>query len=167
MPLGHISFSRVVRFDSPCCPGRAMVHPALSLGLYDRCFCRGGIWSGAYAAALTASRGDSPSLRPSVPRCRFLLVCPPCIRHVMKWASGALWAVVPVRLLHRHPYPRCFGVDRGVILSCAVIAVFTVPGFGVAPTSSLWLLLEGTILRYILPFLIVVFFGCIHHVYIV
>ena len=80
---------------------------ALSLGLYDRCFCRGGIWSGAYAAGLTASRGNNPSLRPSVPRRRFPLVCPPCIRHVVKWASSALWAVVPIRLLHRRPYHRC------------------------------------------------------------
>ena len=84
-----------------------MVHPALTLGLYDCCFCRGVIWSGTYAAALTTSRGDKPSLRPSVPRRRRLLVCPPCIRHVMKWASSALWAVVPVRLLHRRPYRRC------------------------------------------------------------
>ena len=59
------------------------------------------------------------------------------------------------------------GVDRGIIFSCAVIAIFAEARFGAAPTSSLWLLLEGTILRCILPFLIVVFFGCIHHVYIV
>ena len=58
-------------------------------------------------------------------------------------------------------------VDRGIILSCAIIIVFAEAGFGAAPTSSLWLLLEGIILRYILPFLVVVFFGCIHHVYIV
>ena len=65
----------------------------------------------AYATALTASRGDNPSLRPSVPRHRFLLVCPPYIRYVMKWASSALWAVVPVRLLHRRPYLDGFGVE--------------------------------------------------------
>ena len=75
--------------------------------LSDRCFCRGRIWSGAYAAALTASRGDNPLLRPSIPRHRFILVCPPCIRHVMKWEPNALWAVVPVRLLHRRPYRQC------------------------------------------------------------
>ena len=84
-----------------------MVHPALTLGLYDRCFCRDGIWSGAYTAILTASRGNNPSLHPSVPRRRFLWVCPPCIHHMMKWASSALWAVVPVHLLHRRPYRRC------------------------------------------------------------
>ena len=33
-----VSFG-VVRFDSPCCRGPAMVHPALTLGLYDRYFC--------------------------------------------------------------------------------------------------------------------------------
>ena len=59
-----------------------------------------------------------------------------------------------------------FGVGRGLILSCTVIAVFAEAGFGAAPTSSLWLLLEGIILRCILPFLVIVFFGCIHHVYI-
>ena len=58
-------------------------------------------------------------------------------------------------------------VDRGVIFSCAVIAIFAEAGFGAAPTSSLWLLLEGTILRCILPFIVVVSFGCIHHIYIV
>src|SRR4051812_33993061 len=52
-------------------------------------------------AALTTSRGNDLSLRPSVPRRRFLWVCPPCIHHMMKWASSALWAVAPVRLLHR------------------------------------------------------------------
>ena len=60
-----------------------------------------------------------------------------------------------------------FGVDRGIILSCAVIVVFAEAGFGAAPTSLLWLLLEGIILRCILPFLVIVFFGCIYHVYIV
>ena len=59
------------------------------------------------------------------------------------------------------------GVDRGIIFSCAVIAVFAEAGFGAAPTPSLWLLLEGAILRCILPFLIIVLFGCIHHIYIV
>ena len=59
------------------------------------------------------------------------------------------------------------GADWGIIFSCAVIAVFAEAGFGAAPTSSLWLLLEGIILRCILPFLLIVFFGCIHHVYIV
>ena len=58
-------------------------------------------------------------------------------------------------------------VDRGNILSCAVIAVFAEAGFGAAPTSSLWLLLEGTILHCFFPFLVVVFFGCIHRAYIV
>ena len=58
------------------------------------------------------------------------------------------------------------GVDWGVIFSCAVIAVFAEPGFGAAPMPSLWLLLEGAILRCILPFLVIIFFGCIHHVYV-
>ena len=88
-----------------------MVQPDVTLGLYDRCFCQGGIWSGAYATVLTASRGDKPSLRPSVPRRRFLLVCSPCIRHVVKWASSALWAVVPLRFLHRRPTVDVFGVE--------------------------------------------------------
>ena len=72
-------------------------------------------------------------------------------------------------LLHRwvHVVVVSFGVDRGNILSCVVIAVFAEKGFGAAPTSSLWLLLEGTILHYIIPFLVVVFLGCVHHVYIV
>ena len=74
-----------------------------------------------------------------------------------------------VILLHRwvHVVVVSFRVDRGIILSCAIIVVFAEAGFGAAPTSSLWLLLEGTILHCILLFLIVVFFGCIHHVYIV
>ena len=59
------------------------------------------------------------------------------------------------------------GVDRGIIFSCAVIAVLAEAGFGAATTPSLWLLLEGAILRCILPFLVIVFFGCIHHIYIV
>ena len=44
-----------------------------------RCFCRGGIWSGAYAVALVASRGSYPLLHPSVPRHCFLWVYPPYI----------------------------------------------------------------------------------------
>ena len=59
------------------------------------------------------------------------------------------------------------GVDRGIIFSCTVIAVFAEAGFGKAPTPSLWLLLEGAILRCILPFLIIVFFGGVHHVYVI
>ena len=35
------------------------------------------------------------------------LGCPPCIYHMMRWRSSALWAVVPVRLLHHRPYRRC------------------------------------------------------------
>ena len=59
------------------------------------------------------------------------------------------------------------GVDRGVIFSCAVIAVLAEAGFGAAPTPSPWLLLEGAILCCILLFLGIVFFGCVHHVYII
>ena len=59
------------------------------------------------------------------------------------------------------------GVDRGVIFSCAVIAVFAEAGFGAPLTPPLLLLLEGTILHCVLPFLVVVFFGCVHHVYII
>ena len=55
------------------------------------------------------------------------------------------------------------GVDRGVIFSCAVLAE---AGFGAAPTPTLCLLLEGAILLCILPFLVIVFFGCMHHVYV-
>ena len=80
--------------------------PAPTLGLFDRYFWRGGTWGGACAAALTASRGNKPSVRPFVPR-RRLLVCPPCIRHMMKWTSSALWAVVHLCLPHRCPYRRC------------------------------------------------------------
>ena len=58
------------------------------------------------------------------------------------------------------------GVDWGVIFSCAVIVVFAEAGFGAAPTPSLWFLLDGAILRCILPFLVIVLFGCIHHIYI-
>ena len=49
-----------------------------------------------------------------------------------------------------------FGVDQGIILSCADIAVFSEAGFGAAPTSSFCFLLEGIILRCILPFLAIV-----------
>ena len=82
-----------------------------------------------------------------------------CIMFAVRWLI----------LLHRwvHVVVVFFGVDRGIILSCAVIVGFAEAGFGATPTSSLWLLLEGPILRCFLPFLVVVFFGCIHHVYIV
>ena len=59
------------------------------------------------------------------------------------------------------------GVDWGVIFSCAVIAIFAEAGFGAAPTPTLWLLLEGAILRCILPFLVIVFFRGVHHVYVI
>ena len=59
------------------------------------------------------------------------------------------------------------GVDQGIIFSCVVIAVFAEAGFGAAPASTLCLFLGGVILRRLLPFLIIVFFGCIHHVYII
>ena len=75
------------------------------------------------------------------------------------------WFALPCRGVHVVAVP--FGVGRGIIISYAVIAVFAEAGFGAVPTSSLWLLHEGIILRCILPFLVIVFFGCIHHVYIV
>ena len=106
--------------------------------LLYRCFCRGGIWSGAYAAALTASRGDNPSMRPSVPRRRFLLVCPPCIRHVMKWASRSLWAVVPVCLLHRRPYRRCLQKSKSSmsVKSSTVATKWVVGGQRISSSSA-------------------------------
>ena len=66
-------------------------------------------------------------------------------------------------LLHHwvHGVVVSFGVGRGIILSCAAIAVFGVAGFGAAPS------LERIILCCILRFLAVVFFGCVHHVYII
>ena len=44
------------------------VRPALWLGLYGCCLCRGGVWRGASAATLIAFRGNDPSLRPFDPR---------------------------------------------------------------------------------------------------
>ena len=55
------------------------------------------------------------------------------------------------------------GVDWSVIFSCAVIAVFVEAGFGGAPTPMLCLLLGGVILRCLVA---IVFFRCIHHVYV-
>ena len=97
------------------------------------------------------------------------LDCPPLWIAVIGRLLRAMFGVPWLVLLHHwvHGVVVSFGVDRGVILSCVVIAIFTVAGFKAAPTSSLWFLLEGIILRCILPFLVIVFFGCIHHVYIV
>ena len=69
-------------------------------------------------------------------------------------------------LLHRwvHGVVVSFGVDRGIILSCAVVVVFTVAGFRAAPSSLLWCLLEGIILRCIIA---IAFFWCVHHIYII
>ena len=53
-----------------------------------------------------------------------------------------------------------FGVDWGVDLSSAVIAIFTVAGLGAAYVPSFWLLSGGFILR----FVAVVFFRRIHYV---
>ena len=72
-----------------------------------RYFCNCWTLSGVYAVAFVASRGNYPLLHPSVPRHCFLLVYPPCIYRVINWLSSALWAVVPVRLLHHRPYRRC------------------------------------------------------------
>ena len=51
---------------------RPPVRLALWLGLHGCYLGRGGILSGAYVAVLTAFRGNDPSWRPVVPRCRFL-----------------------------------------------------------------------------------------------
>ena len=56
-----------------------------------------------------------------------------------------------------------FGVDWGIDLSSAVIALFTVARLGATSAPSFWLLSGGLILR----FVTVVFFRRIHHVYIV
>ena len=48
-----------------------------------------------------------------------------------------------------------------------MIIVSAEVGFGAAFTPPLWLPLKGTTLRCILPFLVVVLFGCIHHIHIV
>ena len=56
-----------------------------------------------------------------------------------------------------------FGVDWGVDLSSAVIAIFTVAGLGVASAPSFWLLSGG----FILWFVAVLLLRHIHHVYIV
>ena len=43
-----------------------------------------------------------------MPYCHcFLWGCPPCIYHMMRWLSSALWTVVPVLLMPRRPYRRC------------------------------------------------------------
>ena len=55
-----------------------------------------------------------------------------------------------------------FGVDCGVDLSSAVIAIFTVAGLGMASAPSLWLLPGGFIFR----IFTVVLLGRIHHVYV-
>ena len=80
-----------------------------------------------------------------------------------------MFAVRWLILLHHwvHVVVVSFVVDRDIILSCAVIAVFAVAGLNAAPTLALWLLLKRVILRCILPFLAVVFFGCVHHVYVI
>ena len=77
-----------------------------------------------------------------------------------------MFAVRWLILLHRwvHVVIVSFGVNQGIILSCAVVAVFTVAGFREAPTASLWWLIEGIILRCIIT---IAFFWRVHHVYIV
>ncbi len=47
-----------------------------------------------------------------------------------------------------------------------MIVISVEAGFGAALTPPLCLLLEGTTLRRVLPFLVVVFFWCVHHVYV-
>ena len=56
-----------------------------------------------------------------------------------------------------------FGVDWGVDLSSAVIAIFTVAGLGAAFALSFWLLPGGFIFRIVA----VILLRRIHHVYIV
>ena len=54
---------------------------------------------------------------------------------------GVTWLV----LLHRwvHMIVVAFGVDRGVDLSCAVIAIFTMARLRATPAPSFWLLSGG------------------------
>src|SRR5512146_135630 len=90
--------------SSPDYVRRPLAHPAPSLGPWGRCFlwsrlgyysflrcyprlCCGGSWSGTVVGALVASREDYPLLQPSVPRRCLILVCPPCIYHMMRWVS--------------------------------------------------------------------------------
>ena len=55
-----------------------------------------------------------------------------------------------------------FGVNRGIIISCVVVAVFTVAGFGAASTAPLWWLIEGIILCCVVT---IALFWCVHHIY--
>ena len=56
-----------------------------------------------------------------------------------------------------------FGVDWGVDLSGALVAIFTVAGLGAVSAPSFWLLPGGFIFRIV----VVVLLGRIPHVYIV
>ena len=47
-----------------------------------------------------------------------------------------------------------------------MIVISAEAGFGAALTPPLSLLIEGTSLRCVLPFLVVVFLWCVHHVYV-
>ena len=68
-------------------------------------FCFGGTKSGAAdVGAWVASWRCHPPL--SRRHC-LLCVCPQCIYLMMRWLSSALWAVVPLCLLHHRPYRRC------------------------------------------------------------
>ena len=60
-----------------------------------------------------------------------------------------------------------FGIVRSIIFSCACIAVFSTAWFRAALlTSVLWLYLRRFILGWVLLIVAIVFFGCIHHVYV-
>ena len=48
-----------------------------------------------------------------------------------------------------------------------VIVISVEAGFGAVLASSLWLLFEGISLLCVLPFIVVVFFWCVHHVYVI
>ena len=82
------------------------------------------------------------------------------IGRLLRTVLGVTWLV----LLHRwvRMVVVAFGVDWGVDLSGAVVAIFTVAVLGGASAPSLWFLPGGFVFR-----IVAVILRCVHHVYIV
>ena len=86
------------------------------------------------------------------------------IGRLLRTVFGVTWLILLHRLVHMVVV--AFGVDWGVDLSGALIAIFTVAGLGAASVPSFWLLPEGFILRCVL-FVAIFLLRRVHHVYII
>ena len=92
------------------------------------------------------------------------------IQTVLPFGDRLISGVFGISVIRERPQnvvavPIFLGVVRGIIFSCAGITIFTVAWFGSAsPMSLLRLLLRRLILNCMLFFLVIAFFGGIHHV---